>query len=200
MDNHDPARFEREARAVGFTGFGYYPAQGFMHIDTGTPRVWGTPFPKSESTPSFQPEPKAETVVQAITKPEVLAAGGSLLGGATAVAQGDGPIQYAIAAALVIGMIVVGAIVVAGLAATWALTSSTMRAWDRVQVLEEQISDTRRMLDVVTAERAAAEVRARRAQSAREAILSAPDADNGIVAPILQRALEAADEIGGLHE
>jgi uncharacterized protein YcbK (DUF882 family) len=44
MANHDPAAFEKAARKVGFTGFGYYPKQGFMHIDTGPARTWGTPF------------------------------------------------------------------------------------------------------------------------------------------------------------
>jgi hypothetical protein len=47
MANHDPHAFEREARAVGFTGFGYYPKQGFMHIDTGPARAWGDPFPRT---------------------------------------------------------------------------------------------------------------------------------------------------------
>jgi zinc D-Ala-D-Ala carboxypeptidase len=56
MDNHDPEEFELAARAVGFTGFGYYPKQGFMHIDTGRSRMWGTAFPKTETKlPPEQP-------------------------------------------------------------------------------------------------------------------------------------------------
>ena len=44
--NHDPAEFESAARAVGFTGFGFYPPKpngghNFMHIDTGRARQWG---------------------------------------------------------------------------------------------------------------------------------------------------------------
>lgn len=58
MDNHNPAEFEAEARAVGFTGFGYYPDQGFMHIDTGRARSWGRPFPKRETRFAPEPEPK----------------------------------------------------------------------------------------------------------------------------------------------
>ena len=54
MDNHDPEYFEKCARKCGFTGFGYYPASGFMHIDTGRPRVWGTKF-KSRPT-RFKPD------------------------------------------------------------------------------------------------------------------------------------------------
>ncbi|MEO0678842.1 MAG: D-Ala-D-Ala carboxypeptidase family metallohydrolase [Pseudomonadota bacterium] len=45
MANHDPRAFEAAAREVGFTGFGFYPSQGFMHIDTrGWSITWGTPF------------------------------------------------------------------------------------------------------------------------------------------------------------
>ena len=43
MGGHDPAQFEAAARAVGFTGFGFYPDSRprFIHIDTGPPREWG---------------------------------------------------------------------------------------------------------------------------------------------------------------
>ncbi|MDX5401067.1 MAG: D-Ala-D-Ala carboxypeptidase family metallohydrolase [Rhodobacterales bacterium] len=49
MENHDPHEFEAAARAVGFTGFGYYPKSGFMHIDTGPARSWGKPWPVTET-------------------------------------------------------------------------------------------------------------------------------------------------------
>ncbi len=58
MDNHDPHEFEAAAREVGFTGFGYYPKQGFMHIDTGSVRTWGTPFPRSKT--ALPPEPRVD--------------------------------------------------------------------------------------------------------------------------------------------
>lgn len=58
MDNHDPEEFEAAARALGFTGFGYYPDSGFMHIDTGPARSWGRPFPKRETRFAPEPEPK----------------------------------------------------------------------------------------------------------------------------------------------
>lgn len=58
MDNHDPAEFVAAARAVGFTGFGLYPAQNFIHIDTGPARSWGKPFPARAATPSYAPEPE----------------------------------------------------------------------------------------------------------------------------------------------
>ena len=41
MANHDPAIFEAAAREVGFTGFGFYQRNNFMHIDTGPAREWG---------------------------------------------------------------------------------------------------------------------------------------------------------------
>lgn len=58
MDNHNPAEFEAAARALGFTGFGYYPDSGFMHIDTGPARSWGRPFPSRETRFAPEPEPK----------------------------------------------------------------------------------------------------------------------------------------------
>lgn len=64
MENHDPHEFEAAARAVGFTGFGYYPKSGFMHIDTGPARSWGTPWPITETglpiEAKIQPEKLSE--------------------------------------------------------------------------------------------------------------------------------------------
>ncbi len=54
MSNHDPADFQSAARACGFLGFGFYPRSGFMHIDLGPARTWGTPF-APRSAP-FAPE------------------------------------------------------------------------------------------------------------------------------------------------
>lgn len=45
MTGHDPQEFEAHARACGFTGFGFYPAEGFLHIDTGPAREWGDRWP-----------------------------------------------------------------------------------------------------------------------------------------------------------
>lgn len=46
MQNHDPVVFETAARKVGFTGIGYYPHKGFMHLDTGKARSWGKKWKK----------------------------------------------------------------------------------------------------------------------------------------------------------
>jgi hypothetical protein len=61
MENQDPHGFELAAREVGFRGIGYYPKQGFMHIDIGPERTWGTPFPRSAT--GLLPEPKAREKV-----------------------------------------------------------------------------------------------------------------------------------------
>lgn len=88
MANHDPEAFEAAARAVGFTGFGFYGKQNFMHIDTGPARSWGTPFPPrprtrrvetaaphepdDEATERFAPEAPRPSPIEAVTKPEVI--------------------------------------------------------------------------------------------------------------------------------
>lgn len=97
MANQDPAAFEAAARAVGFTGFGYYAKHKnpFMHIDTGPARWWGHRFPQRKSAPvplprpaeepetevntveaseadRFPPEQKKPGWLESIAKPEVL--------------------------------------------------------------------------------------------------------------------------------
>jgi zinc D-Ala-D-Ala carboxypeptidase len=82
MDNHDPHKFEAAARAVGFTGFGYYPKSGFMHIDTGPTRYWGTPWPKTATDWPTEPPRKPEKVHE---DKEAQAAAGAGVAGALAV-------------------------------------------------------------------------------------------------------------------
>lgn len=93
MDNHDPHEFEAAARAAGFTGFGYYPKSGFMHIDTGPARSWGAPWPISATswpveTPR-QPEKLSEDR-------EAQAAAGAGLAGGLAVAVEHAPLAGSI--------------------------------------------------------------------------------------------------------
>lgn len=42
MPGYDLARLHRHALAMGRGGVGYYPANGFIHVDTGTVRTWTT--------------------------------------------------------------------------------------------------------------------------------------------------------------
>ena len=83
MDNHDPHQFEAAARAVGFTAFGYYPKSGFMHIDTGPARSWGTPWPRTVTAWPVEPPRQPESVRE---DREGQAAAGAGVAGAVALA------------------------------------------------------------------------------------------------------------------
>jgi hypothetical protein len=83
MENHDPHEFETAARAAGFTGFGYYPKSGFMHVDTGPARSWGTPWP---ITATSWPTEAARQPEKLSEDKEAQAAAGAGLAGAVAVA------------------------------------------------------------------------------------------------------------------
>ena len=83
MDNFDPHTFEAAARAAGFLGFGYYPRSGFMHIDTGPARSWGTHWPKTANDLPVERPAAPETLAQ---DSEAKAAAGVGLSGAVAVA------------------------------------------------------------------------------------------------------------------
>lgn len=83
MENHDPHEFEAAARAVGFKGFGYYPRSGFMHIDTGPERSWGTPWPRTETTWPTETRRQPENVRE---DREAQAVAGASVAGAVAVA------------------------------------------------------------------------------------------------------------------
>ncbi len=60
MRNHDPHKFEAAARKVGFTSFGFYVDQNFMHIDTRKRAAkWGKPFPGQPVNIEAEPEQPA---------------------------------------------------------------------------------------------------------------------------------------------
>jgi hypothetical protein len=85
MDNHDPHEFEAAARAAGFTGFGYYPRSGFMHIDTGNARSWGTPWPRSATSWPTEPPRQPETIRE--DREAQAAMGAGVLGGLAVAAE-----------------------------------------------------------------------------------------------------------------
>jgi zinc D-Ala-D-Ala carboxypeptidase len=65
VDNVDPAHLIEQARAAGFTSFGTYPKQGFVHCDTrpaAEAASWGKPFPPRDGR--FAPEPVARPKTQ----------------------------------------------------------------------------------------------------------------------------------------
>ena len=63
MANHDPAAYEKAARTIGFTGFGFYPRQNFMHIDIGRARQWGDPFPPRAGRFADEPPRLRESLI-----------------------------------------------------------------------------------------------------------------------------------------
>lgn len=85
MDNHDPHEFEAAARAVGFTGFGYYPRSGFMHIDTGPARSWGQPWPLTATAWPTEPPRQPESVRE--DREAQAVAGASVMGGVAVAAE-----------------------------------------------------------------------------------------------------------------
>jgi len=97
MANHDPANFEAAARVVGFTGFGFYPRQNFMHIDIGRARHWGDPFPslatRNGRTTRFAPEPPR--LRESLTESRSMKGGGAA-GVATFGAAGIEVVQQAV--------------------------------------------------------------------------------------------------------
>lgn len=98
MANHDPESFEAAARAAGFTGFGFYPRQNFMHIDIGRGRQWGDPFPpratRSGRTTRFADEPPR--LRENLTESRTMKGGGAA-GVATIGAAGVEVVQQAVA-------------------------------------------------------------------------------------------------------
>jgi zinc D-Ala-D-Ala carboxypeptidase len=119
MANHDPEHFERHARAVGFSGFGFYPKSNFMHIDMGRARTWGTRFPVA--TPEFSPETKLpENLAGSRT---VIGSGGAAAGGAVVIGEAVAEIQKAEAAFSMgsfLGLVIGGLILAGALYALYA--------------------------------------------------------------------------------
>jgi hypothetical protein len=97
MENHDPHEFEAAARAVGFTGFGYYPKSGFMHVDTGPARSWGTPWP---ITATSWPTEAARQPEKLSEDRETQAAAGVGVAGAVAVAAEHLPVASGLLSSL----------------------------------------------------------------------------------------------------
>lgn len=85
MDNHDPHEFEAAARAMGFTGFGYYPKSGFLHIDTGPARAWGTPWPITATSWPAETQRQPETITE--DRQAQAVAGAGIAGGLAAIVE-----------------------------------------------------------------------------------------------------------------
>ena len=82
MTNHDPAVFQDAARAVGFRGFGSYPRSGFLHIDLGPARRWGTPFAPRATPHAPEAPPARDDLAHSRTLRGTGVAGVATIGGA----------------------------------------------------------------------------------------------------------------------
>jgi len=82
MQNHDPVAFEAAAQKVGFLGFGFYPRSGFVHVDLGPERQWGTRFPVRAAAFAVEPPLAREVLAQSRTMKGGGAAGVATLGAA----------------------------------------------------------------------------------------------------------------------
>jgi len=105
MENHDPVKFEAAARKVGFTGFGFYPHLGFMHIDTGPAREWGKRFPERKTR--FAPEPVPAKYTQGAkegTSVAAIAVAGERIVQEAAPLLSDELVTYGFTAFAVIGL------------------------------------------------------------------------------------------------
>ena len=107
MDNHDPDLFAEAARAVGFTGFGFYPKSGFMHIDTGPTRTWGTPWPETATDWPVEPPRQPETLAE---DKDAKAAAGAGVAGAVAIAADYLPVLGQLAPTAQLVAVVVAAV------------------------------------------------------------------------------------------
>ena len=92
MDNHDPYVFFEQAKQCGFTGFGGYRKQNFMHIDTGPARSWGKWWPESERQPIGEQLPVEPPEEKPVAKDEGVQAVGAL-GGAAVVKEVGGVVS-----------------------------------------------------------------------------------------------------------
>lgn len=118
MTNHNPQLFEKAARAAGFTGFGFYPASGFIHIDLGPVREWGTRF-KREEVFAVEHKP-AEKLASSRTMAGSATAG---LGGTAIIADAVVEIQKAessLSTGNVVGLVIGGLILAGAGLAMWA--------------------------------------------------------------------------------
>jgi len=107
MDNHNPWEFEMAAKKSGFRGFGYYPRTGFMHVDTGPARTWGTPFPQGETLLVKEPEARQSVAESTTAQASVVQIASGAGAGVAAVSALDGTAQLVVLA--LVGIMVLAA-------------------------------------------------------------------------------------------
>lgn len=105
MDNQDPDVFELAARDIGFRGFGYYPKQGFMHIDLGPSRTWGTRFARTQTRLAPEPPKRSSPTQSTTVQASVVDVAAKVSAGAAIIPTLDGKVQLAAIALLGVALI-----------------------------------------------------------------------------------------------
>ena len=109
------------ARAVGFTGFGFYQKNNFMHIDTGPAREWGVRWFKRTNVSAYTDThrnmtqlPKEQPLQPETAREDkdligsVVGGGGGVAGGG-AVLTGIGGLSPVVQGIAVVGLLVAAA-------------------------------------------------------------------------------------------
>lgn len=113
MANLDPVTFEAAARKAGFTGFGFYRRNNFIHIDTGPAREWGarwTVSNPSRFSPPSKPLPERATDDDSVKGTVGVVAGGAAIAstvGTHITALGPVAQTVAVVGALILAVAVV---------------------------------------------------------------------------------------------
>jgi zinc D-Ala-D-Ala carboxypeptidase len=108
MENHNPAEFEIAAKQCGFRG------SGFMHIDLGPARTWGTPFKTTETLLAeevHQPGDRENIAQSTTVQASVVQVASGAGAGVAAISALDGVAQ----------IVVLGLVGVIILAALWIM-------------------------------------------------------------------------------
>lgn len=82
MSNHNPQEYEEDAKAVGFTGFGFYPKSNFIHVDNGPARSWGDRFPVTATGLPVERQAAPETISEDKSAVAAVIGGGGSIAGA----------------------------------------------------------------------------------------------------------------------
>lgn len=106
--NQEPANFERAARKVGFTGFGFYQRSNFIHIDTGPAREWGARWTvkTADALPGEQPIAPQSLMQDTSFRGGIMTAGAGLGGSLFSAMPGLHPVVQGVLALAVVGLAV----------------------------------------------------------------------------------------------
>jgi hypothetical protein len=100
LANNDGAEVEGHAKAIGFTGIGRYPEKGFIHLDLGKQRSWGTAWARQATRFA------AERQIEPTKADRAVAIGTTAGGAATGIAGVLGVAQSPAVQALMIAVLV----------------------------------------------------------------------------------------------